>query len=60
MLTLNVIIHFGDFHVLKENFKVMGVLVQCLGFEEIVYQARLCKSGSLSGVMTNGHYNQTW
>ena len=52
----NVIIHQG-FHVMKENFKVMGLLVQCLGFEEILCQARLCTSGSLSGVMTSGHCN---
>ena len=56
----NVIIHLGDFHTMKENFKIMGLLLQCSGFEEIVYQARMCTSGSLSGVMTGGHYNRAW
>ena len=48
----NVVIHLGDFHNMKENFKILGLLVHSSGFEEIVYQARLCTSGSLNGVMT--------
>ena len=45
---------------MKENFKILGLLVHSSGFEEIVYQARLCTSGSLNGVMTGGHYNRAW
>lgn len=56
----NVFIHLGDFHVMKENFKIMGLFLQSSGFEDIVYQARLCTSGSLNGVMTGGHYNRAW
>ena len=32
----NVITHLGDFYVMKENFKLMELLVQCSGFEERV------------------------
>ena len=56
----NVVIHLGDFHVMKENFKIMGLFLQSSGFEDIVYQARLCTSGSLNGVMTGNHYNRAW
>ena len=56
----NVIIHLGDFHMMKENFKVLGLLVQSSGFEEIVYQTNLCTSGSLNGVLSGGHYNRAW
>ena len=53
-------IHLGDFHILKENFKVMGLLLKSSGFEDIVYQTRLCTSGSLCGVMSGNHYNRAW
>lgn len=56
----NVVIHLGDFHVLKENFKIMGLLLQSSGFEEIVYEGRLCTSGSMCGVMNGTHYNRAW
>ena len=56
----NVMIHLGDFHILKENFKIMGLLLKSSGFEEIVYQTRLCTSGSLCGVMSGNHYNRAW
>ena len=56
----NVIIHLADFHMMKENFKVLGLLVQSSGFEEIVYQTNLCTSGSLNGVLSGGHYNRAW
>ena len=47
----NVIIHPGDFHMIKENFKIVVLLLQSSGFEEILYQTRMCTSGSLCGVM---------
>ena len=42
-----------------QYFKVMGLL-QSSGFEEIVYEGRLCTSGSLCGVMSGTHYNRAW
>ena len=47
----NVIIHLGDFHFIKENFGVIGKLVAGSGFEDVTFQAGLCSTGSLKGVL---------
>jgi hypothetical protein len=44
----NVVIHLGDFHFIKENFGVIGRLVEASGFEDVVYQAGVCSYGSLA------------
>ena len=44
------------FHFL---FKIIGSLISGSGFEEI-YQAELCSSGSLEGVLVGSHYNRAW
>ena len=56
----NVIIHLGDFHGLQEFFGIIGKIIQGSGFEEIVYQAGLCTSGGLKGVLSGKHYNRSW
>ena len=56
----NIVIHLGDFHLMKENFQVMGDLVSCSGFEDIVFQSNICSSGSLNGVLHGSHYNRAW
>lgn len=56
----NVIIHIGDFHLMQENFGIMGQLISNSGFEDIVFQAGLCASGSLNGVLRGKHYNRAW
>ena len=56
----NVIIHLGNLHGFVEFFGVIGKIVQGSGFEEIVYQANLCASGSLQGVLNGKHYNRSW
>ena len=33
----NVIINLGNFHMIKENFEIMGLLLQSLGFAEFAY-----------------------
>ena len=33
----NVVIHLGDFHLMKEIFSILGILVKGSGFEEIVF-----------------------
>ena len=48
----NVIIHLGDFHGLQEFFGIIGKIIQGSGFKEIVYQAGLCMSGGLKGVLS--------
>ncbi|CAB4016496.1 Hypothetical predicted protein [Paramuricea clavata] len=35
----NVVIHLGDFYFIKENFGVIGGIVEASGFEDVVYQA---------------------
>ena len=47
----NVIIHPGDFHFMKENFQVLENMVSSSGFEDTAFQAELCSSGSLLGVL---------
>ena len=52
--------HLGDFHFMKENFAVIGKIVSGSGFEDAVFQASLCSSGCLNGVMNGSHYNRCW
>lgn len=47
-----VVIHLGDFHGMMEFFGVIGKIIQGSGFEEIVYQAELCTSGGIKGVLS--------
>ena len=56
----NVMIHLGDFHFMKENFGVIGKLVTESGFEDVIFQAGVCSSGSLQGVLAGSHYNRAW
>ena len=56
----NIVIHIGDFHYIKENFKVIGKLIRSSGFEDIIYQSGECTSGSLEGVLGGSHYNRAW
>ena len=45
------------FHFL---FKIIGSLVSGSGFENVIYQAELCSSGSLQGVLVGSHFNRAW
>ena len=56
----NTVIHIGDFHYIKENFKVIGKLIRSSGFEDIIYQSGVCTSGSLEGMLGGSHYNRAW
>ena len=40
--------------------KVVAKIIAGSGFEDIVYQAALCTSGSLNGVINGSHYNRCW
>ena len=35
-------------------------LVSCTGFEDVIYQEKMCTSVSLSGVMAVRNYNRAW
>ena len=56
----NVIIHLGDFHLMKEIFQILGMLIEGSGFEEIVFQSGLSTSGSLNSILSGSHYNRCW
>ena len=56
----NVLIHLGDFHFMKENFGVIGKIVSGSGVEDVIFQANVCSSGSLNGVLSGSHYNRAW
>uniref|UniRef100_A0A7M5WJJ7 Uncharacterized protein n=1 Tax=Clytia hemisphaerica TaxID=252671 RepID=A0A7M5WJJ7_9CNID len=55
----NVFIHLGDFHFMKENFQVIGMLVDSSGFKDTVHQSRICE-GNLNGVISGSNYNRAW
>ena len=42
------------------SFKIIGSLASGSGFEGVIYQAELCSSGSLQGVLVGSHYNRAW
>lgn len=56
----NVIIHLGDMHAIMEFFGTIGKFISGSGFEEVVYQAGLCTSGTIKGVLCGKHYNRSW
>ena len=56
----NIVIHLGDFHYMKEGFILMGKLIGGSGFEDVIFQAGICSSGSMNGVISGSHYNCSW
>ena len=53
-------IHLGDLHYIKEGFILMGKLIGGSGFEDVIFQAGICSSGSMNGVISGSHYNRSW
>ena len=45
-------------HIFSSFVQVLGTLNSNSGFEDIVYQAGVCTSGSLLGVMKRSHCNR--
>ena len=39
---------------------MIGALLAGSGFEDAIYEANLCTSGSLHGVISGSHYNRAW
>ena len=56
----NVLVHLGDFHFIKEIFNVVGTMIDGSGFNDIIFQANLCSSESLAGVINGSHCNRCW
>lgn len=40
--------------------QVIGCIVRESGFEDIIFEAGVCTSGSLQGVLAGSHYNRCW
>ena len=56
----NIVMHLADFHYMKEGFILMGKLIGGSGFEDVIFQAGICSSGSMNGVMSGSYYNRSW
>ena len=54
---LYVFIQIGDFHFIKENFGFINKLVIGSRFEDAVFQAGVCSTGGLNGVLSGSHYS---
>ena len=52
--------HLGDFHFMKEVFTMLGTLVKGSGFDDVIFQAGGCSTGSLDGVLSGSHCNRCW
>ena len=50
----------GRFSCNDDLFAVIGRFVESSGFEDVLFQAGLCSSGSITGVMSGKHYNRCW
>ena len=55
-----IIIHPGDFHMMKEVFQIIGLFISSTGFEDVIFQSNLCTYGSLGGMIAGSHYNRGW
>ena len=55
-----IVLHLGDFNFMEEVFTMLGTLVKGFGFEDVIFQAGACSTGSLSGVLSASHYNRFW
>ena len=56
----NIVLHLGDFHLMKEVFTLIGKLVTASGFEDIIFQSGICSTGSFNRVLSGSHYNRGW
>jgi hypothetical protein len=52
------IIMIGTFHVVCAYFKMIGKKMEGTGFSDILLEAGLIGSGSVTGVMTGNHYSR--
>ena len=52
----NIVIHL----YMKEGFILMGTLIGGSGFEDVIFQAGICSSGSMNGVISGSHYCRSW
>ena len=55
-----IVLHIEDFHFMKEVFTMLGTLVKVSVSEDVIFQAGVCSTGSLNGVLSASHYNRCW
>ena len=56
----NIVIHLGDFHYMKEGFILISKLIGGSGFKDVIFQAGICSSGSMNGIISGSHCNRSW
>ena len=56
----DVVIHLEGFHAFMYFFISCGKFFTDSGFEEIVYQAKLCSVGGIKPVLSRKTYNMCW
>ena len=54
----NVFIHLGPFHIMCSYMGCVGKMMIGSGWEELILDADICSSGSLSKVISGKHYNR--
>ena len=54
---INVVVHLGDLHFLKENFLIISIIIQASAFKDLAFQAGICTSGSIKSLLSGSHYN---
>ena len=45
---------------MKEVFNILGIIVSSSSFEDIIFLANTCPTGSLNGALAASHYNRCW
>ena len=56
----DVVIRLANFHFFMHFYINCGKFVTNSGFEEIVYQARICSVGEIKPVLSGKSYNMCW
>lgn len=56
----DIVLHLGDFHAMIAFFGVIGCFVTGSRFEDVLFQAGLCSSGSVNALLSGKHYNRCW
>jgi len=53
-----VIVNLGGFHTMCAYTAALGRMMPGSGFEELLIEARLCASGSITQIMNGKHFNR--
>ena len=55
----DIIIHLRDFHAMMAFYGVIGTYVAGSGFEDVLFQAGLCSSGNITGILSGKYYKSS-